>query len=43
MVQVNKSSPDEGVVEDEDVVTKIKNGHAGNNQSVQKKTEKCSK
>jgi hypothetical protein len=42
MVQANKSSsPDEGVVED--VETEIKNGHAENNHSVQKKTEQCSK
>jgi hypothetical protein len=44
MIQANKSSsPDEGVVEDEDVETEIKNGHAENNQPVQKKTQKCSK
>jgi hypothetical protein len=37
------SSPDEGVVEDEDVERESKNGHAENNQVVQKKTQKCSK
>lgn len=39
MIQANKSSSlDEGVTEDEDAETKIKSGHAGSNQSVQKKT-----
>ncbi|XP_021939313.1 small G protein signaling modulator 2-like isoform X3 [Zootermopsis nevadensis] len=38
--EIKSSSPDEGVVEDEDVETKINNGHAGNKQSVQKKTQK---
>lgn len=39
--QANKSSsPDEGVVEDEDVDTEIKNGHAENNKSLKKKTQK---
>jgi hypothetical protein len=44
MIQANKSSsPDEGVVEDEDVERGTKNGHAENNKLVQKKTYKCSK
>ena len=44
IIQANKSSsPDEGVVEDEDVDTEIKNGHAENNRSLKKKTQKCSK
>lgn len=44
MIQAIKStSPDEGVVEDEDVERGTKNGHAGDNQLVQKKTHKCSK
>jgi hypothetical protein len=30
-------------VEDEDVHTEIKNGHAENNRSLKKKTQKCSK
>jgi hypothetical protein len=37
------SSPDEGVVEDEDGDTDIKNGHAENIKSLKKKTQKCSK
>ncbi|PSN33187.1 hypothetical protein C0J52_20836 [Blattella germanica] len=39
--QVKKtSSPDEGVVEDEDVETELKNGHAENNESTKKKSTK---
>lgn len=44
IIQANKSSsPDEGVVEDEDVDTEIKNGHDENNRSLKKKTQKSSK
>lgn len=44
IIQANKSSsPDEGVVEDEDVDTEIRNGHTENNRSLKKKTQKCSK
>lgn len=44
IIQANKlSSPDEGVVEDEDGDTDIKNGHAENIKSLKKKTQKCSK
>jgi len=44
IIQANKSSsPDEGVVEDEDVDTEIKNDHTENNRSLKKKTQKCSK
>ncbi|XP_023715456.1 small G protein signaling modulator 2 isoform X2 [Cryptotermes secundus] len=38
---IKSPSPDEGVVEDEDVERGTKNGHAGNNQLVQKKIHKC--
>lgn len=44
ITQANKSSsPDEGVVEDEDVETQIRNGHSENNRTLKKKTQKCSK
>ena len=44
LIQDKKSSsPDEGVVEDEEVETELKNGHATDNELTKRKIKKTSK